>query len=64
MALYIAYRVGFFPMLLTLASPVLSQPYWIYEIWSVTSVFVHLLTQLCILSILVMVGGATAAALA
>jgi hypothetical protein len=51
-------------MLLTLAFPVLSQLYWIYEIWSVTSVFVHLLTQLCILWILVMVGGATAAALA
>ncbi|MGA7482508.1 MAG: hypothetical protein WBW26_11575, partial [Bradyrhizobium sp.] len=62
--LYIAYLTGFVPMLLTLIFPFLAQIYWIFHLWSITGVFFHTLTVLCIVWVLVMLAGAGAAAAA
>ncbi|MGC2026104.1 hypothetical protein, partial [Bradyrhizobium sp.] len=64
LTLYIAYLTGFVPMLLTLIFPFLAQIYWIFHLWSITGVFFHTLTVLCIVWVLVMLAGAGAAAAA
>jgi len=48
LTLYVAYLTSFPALLATMFFPLLSQLYWIWQIWAVTGVFFNPLTLLCI----------------